>query len=50
MDLMSGYKYMYIEQEKNNRIGVTVHSHCVEHESFRGLLQRWRRGRGCSEL
>ena len=29
-------------------IGVTVHSHCVE--SFEGLLQRCRRGRGCSEL
>ena len=29
-------------------IGVTVHSHCVE--SFEGLLQRSRRGRGCSEL
>ena len=29
-------------------IGVTVHSHCVE--SFGGLLQRCRRGRGCSEL
>ena len=27
-------------------IGVTVHSHCVE--SFEGLLQRCRRGRGCS--
>ena len=29
-------------------IGVTVHSHCVEH--FECLLQRCRRGRGCSEL
>ena len=29
-------------------IGVTVHSHCVE--SFEDLLQRCRRGRGCSEL
>ena len=29
-------------------IGVTVHSHCVE--SFEGLLQRCRRGRGCSKL
>ena len=29
-------------------IGVTVHSHCVE--SFEGLLQPCRRGRGCSEL
>ena len=29
-------------------IGVTVHSRCVE--SFEGLLQRCRRGRGCSEL
>ena len=29
-------------------IGVTVHSHCVE--SFEGLLQRCRLGRGCSEL
>ena len=29
-------------------IGVTVHSHCVE--SFEGLLQRCRRGRGWSEL
>ena len=29
-------------------IGVTIHSHCVE--SFEGLLQRCRRGRGCSEL
>ena len=28
--------------------GVTVHLHCVE--SFEGLLQRHRRGRGCSEL
>ena len=29
-------------------IGVTVRSHCVE--SCEGLLQRWRRGRGCSKL
>ena len=29
-------------------IGVTIHSHCVE--SFEGLLQLCRRGRGCSEL
>ena len=29
-------------------IGVTVHSHCLK--SFEGLLQRCRRGRGCSEL
>ena len=29
-------------------IGLTVHSHCVE--SFKGLLQRCRRGRGCREL
>ena len=29
-------------------IGVTVHLHCVE--SFEGLLQRFRRGRGCGEL
>ena len=29
-------------------IGVTVHSHCVE--SFDGLLQQYKRGRGCSEL
>ena len=29
-------------------IGVTVNSHCVE--SFEGLLQRCRLGRGCSEL
>ena len=29
-------------------IGVTVHSHCVE--TFEGLLQRCRRGRGWSEL
>ena len=29
-------------------IGVTVHLHCVE--SFEGLLQWCRRGRGCSEL
>ena len=29
-------------------IRVTVHSHCVE--SFEGLLQRCRRGRGCSEM
>ena len=29
-------------------IGVTVHSLCVE--SIEGLLQRCRRGRGCSEL
>merc|ERR1711911_125031 len=29
-------------------IGLTVHSHCVE--SFEGLLQRCRRGRGCGEL
>ena len=29
-------------------IGVTVHSHSVK--SFEGLLQRCRRGRGCSEL
>ena len=29
-------------------IGVTVHSHCVE--SFEGLLQRCKRGKGCSEL
>ena len=34
---------------KNHQpIEVTVHSHCVE--SFEGLLQRCRRGRGCSEL
>ena len=34
---------------KNDQpIGETVHSHCVE--SFEGLLQRCRRGRGCSEL
>jgi len=32
----------------NQPIGVTVHSHCVE--SFEGLLQRCRRGKGCSEL
>ena len=30
------------------QIGVTVHLHCVE--SFEGLLQRCRRGSGCSEL
>ena len=47
MDLMSGYKYMYIEQEKNNRIGVTVHSHCVE--SVEGVLKRSWLGRGGSE-
>ena len=29
-------------------LGVTVHSHCVE--SFEGLLQRCRQGRGCREL
>ena len=29
-------------------IGVTVHSYCIE--SFEGLLQRCRQGRGCSEL
>ena len=34
--------------KKYQPIGVTVHSHCVE--SFEGLLQRCRRGRGCSEL
>ena len=34
--------------KKYKPIGVTVHSHCVE--SFEGLLQRCRRGRGCSEL
>ena len=28
-------------------IGVSVHSHCVE--SFEGLLQQCRRGRGCSK-
>ena len=34
---------------KNSQpIGVTVHSHCVE--SFGGLSQRCRRGRGCGEL
>ena len=32
----------------NQPIGVTVHSQWVE--SFEGLLQRCRRGRGCSEL
>ena len=31
--------------KNNQQIEVTVHSHCVE-----GLLQRCRRGRGCSEL
>ena len=32
-------------------IGVTIHSHCVESfEALEGLLQRCRRGRGCSEL
>ena len=34
--------------KKYQPIGVTVHSHCAE--SFEGLLQRCRRGRGCSEL
>ena len=29
-------------------IGVTVHSHCVD--SFKGLLQQCKRGRGCSGL
>ena len=29
-------------------IELTIHSHCVE--IFEGLLQRCRRGRGCSEL
>ena len=29
-------------------IGMTVHLHCVE--SFEGLLQRCRRGRGCNKL
>ena len=29
-------------------IGVTVHLHCAD--SFEGLLQRCRDGRGCSEL
>ena len=34
--------------KKDHPIVVSVHSHCVE--SFEGLLQRCRRGRGCSEL
>ena len=29
-------------------LGVTVHSHCVD--SFKGLLQQCKRGRGCSGL
>ena len=35
-------------QKNYQPIGVTVHSHCAQ--SFDGLLQRCRRGRGCSEL
>ena len=35
-------------QKNCQPIGVNVHSQCVE--SFEGLLQRCRRGRGCSEL
>ena len=38
----------YMLYKNYQPIGVTVHSHCVE--SFEGLLQRCRRGRGCSEL
>ena len=34
--------------KKYQPIGMTVHSHCVE--SFEILLQRCRRGRGCSKL
>ena len=35
-------------KENDQPIGATVHSLCVE--SIEGLLQRCRRGRGCSEL
>ena len=37
-----------LPRQHSAAIGVTVHSHCVE--SFQSLLQRCRRGRGCSKL
>ena len=41
-------RWIELVGKKYQIIGVTVHSHCVE--SYEGLLQRYRRGRGCVGL
>ena len=41
---LASTRLLLIVQKKYQPLGVTVHSHCVE--SFEGLLQRCRRGRG----
>ena len=46
--LLASTRLLLVYRKNYQPIGVTVHSHCVE--SFEGLLQRCRQGRGCNEL
>ena len=45
---LASTRLLLVVQKNYQPIRVTVHSRCVE--SFKGFLQRCRRGRGCSEL